>query len=436
MMNSDKLKIYLVSIQYPPNITGGGGVIVRELSRELEKKRDDVTVLCFGLQDKEEEKVLLSDNDGYFKLQTMRFFAKDSDTLKNPYEGTKQDEFNRFEEFTDKVFEYLKDKEGIIHLHGHYLVPLLAKRIKEEGMKNPSVISYHALESIALEAKQVENKQAFEYIREREKLSLGACDLAFVNSNKVKIQLKEMFPEEFNDGKVVVISNPVNNELVTLHAATNNAKLDNRKKYNIKEDASLLLSVGRIDKIKGYDILVDSMETVAKGYTNNLALVIAGFLEDKNKDFYELINKKAEKIMKNYPHVNIVFIPNIPNDDKNVFLDDCLLFVGAAILEPFGITALESWVRGKPVVSSETEGSKDLFDIEGDVESPYEIKDKGIVVNYKGKRDDRLGEAILHILNNVEEAEKMGKVGKEFVLDKYTWKGIVKTYRDHYKSLL
>ena len=283
---------------------------------------------------------------------------------------------------------------------------------------------------------EVENKQAFEYIREREKLSLKACDLAFVNSNKVKNQLKEMFPEEYNENKVVVISNPVNNELIYLDPASSKEKLENRKKYGIKEDATLLLSVGRIDKIKGYDILIDSIETVAKKYSKNLALVIVGFLEDKNKDFYENINKKANKVMKNYPHIKIFFIPNILNNDKNIFLDDCYSFITAAILEPFGLTTLESWIRSKPVVSSETEGSKDLFKMEGGIKSPYIIKDKGLIVSYKENPSENLGNGILYILNNPEKAKNMGKIGNQFVLNKYTWKGIVKIYREYYKSLL
>ncbi len=436
MKDSKNMKVYLVSIQYPPNITGGGGVIVRELSRELQKKGDDVTVLCFGLKDKKEEEILLSDNDGDFKIKTIRFFANDSEKLKNPYEGSKQDEFNRFEEFSDKVFHYLIDKEGIIHLHGHYLIPLLAKRIKEEGNKNPTVISYHALESIALEAKHIENEHAFKYIREREKQSLASCDLAIVNSKNVKNQLKEMFPEEFNEKKVVIISNPVNNELVYLKPTSNKAKLEIRKKYNIQEDASLLFSVGRIDKIKGYDILVDSIETVAKNYSKNIALVIAGYLEDKNKGFYNIINEKAKKIMKKYNNINIIIIPNIPNDDKNVLLDDSLFFVGAAILEPFGITALESWIRGKPVISSETEGSKDLFNIEKEVKPPFILKNKGLVVSYEDKPEENVGSAISYLMNNKEKVKEMGKKGKEFVIEKYTWKGIVKTYREYYKSLM
>ena len=429
-------KIFLVSIQYPPNITGGGGVIVRELSRELVKNNQDIMVLCFGLNNKEEENLVLSDNDGDFHIQVKRFFADDSKLLKNPYEGTKKDEFERFEQFIEKVFNYLRDKKGIVHLHGHYLVPYLGKKLKLEGQKNPVIISYHALESIALEAKAIENQFALNYIKEKEKLSLKFCDIAIVNSNKVKNQLRTMYPEEFDDNKVKILQNPVNNELIHYKETTKQEKIENRKKFKVNGKSHLIFSVGRIDKIKGYDILIKSLQDVAKQTNHEISLVIAGFLEEKHQKYFNHLNKIAKDLKKQNPKIDTIFIPNISNEEKIRFLDDAICFVSAAILEPFGITTLESWIRRKPVITSETEGSKDLFSIENEINPPFLRKDKGIIVANKPNRRKNLAKAIIYLLNNLEESKQMGKIGQQFVINNYTWKSVVKLYLEQYQSII
>ena len=429
-------KIYLVSIQYPPNITGGGGVIVRELSRELVKNNQDVTVLCFGLNDEEDEIITLSDNDGNYNVQVKRFFAKDSSLLKNPYEGTKKEEFERFEQFINNVFDYLKNKDGLVHLHGHYLVPFLGKKLKLEGRKNPVVVTYHALESIALEAKKIENTYALDYIRKKEKESLKFCDIAIVNSKKVKNQLKEMYPEEFEDTKVIILPNPVNNKLIDFEKSNKREKIENRKKFKVNENSYLIFSVGRIDKIKGYDILIESLGLVAEQTEQEISLVIAGFLEEKNKKYFKKLKEIAEELKNKFSNIETIFIPNISNEEKIKFLDDCICFVTAAILEPFGITTLESWIRSKPVITSETEGSKYLFNIQNSNFPPFLKKDKGIIVSYNANRKENLAKAIIYLLNNLEEGERMGKIGKNFVIKNYTWKSIVKKYLEKYQSIL
>ncbi|MHA1784069.1 MAG: glycosyltransferase family 4 protein [Candidatus Helarchaeota archaeon] len=435
MNDSSENKIYLVSIQYPPNITGGGGVIVRELSRELVKTGNDVEVLCFGLKDKKKEMIILSDSDGDFKIPVIRFFADDSRKLKNPYEGSKEDEFKRFEQFTKKVFSYLKDKEGLIHLHGHYIIPFLAKKIKTEGKKNPTIISYHALESIALEAKEIQDETAFKYIRKKEEESLKFCDLAIVNSKRVKNQLKELFPKQFRDEKVVVIPNPVNNELIFKKESTPQEKFKNREKFGIPANSHILFSIGRIDKIKGYDILIDALKYIGEEISAEISLIIAGFLEKKNEEYFGELEKAAKKINLKHPNIKIIFIPNISNEEKIIFLDDCISFISAAILEPFGITSLESWIRGKPVITSETEGSKDLFNINKSINPPFEIKNKGLIVSYQGKKSKNLAQALTYLLTNLEAARKMGKEGKKFVLNNFTWKKIVGIYKKYYQSI-
>ena len=429
------MKVYLVSIQYVPNITGGGGVVVKELSRELVEAGDDVTVLTISLKDKAEETVDLIDDTGTSTVKVKRFFVSDSEKISDPYVGTKRDEFGRFEELTKQIFEFLKDKEGVIHLHGHYIIPALAKSIKEKGKKNPTLISFHALESVALEAKNIKDDYALNYIKEREEIGLKYCDYAIVNSEKVENQLKNMYPSSFSDEKVKVIPNYVSNELIHTKKISDEELLQIRRKYGLKEDSKLFFHVGRIDKIKGIEYLIESMEIVSPKFESNITIVVAGFLEEKQREYFNSISNLAKKIMNKYPNIEIKFIPNMDARDKIYFFDVCTSFITPAILEPFGLTTLEAWARGKTVIRSDNEGSRYLFDIEGNVAIPFEKKDQGIIVNFDTNRKENLAEAILWLLNNPEEAKKMGESGKKAVYEKYSWKNTIKTYRNLYQSV-
>ncbi len=430
------MKVYLVSIQYIPNITGGGGVVVKELSRELVKAGDDVTVISLGLKDKSEEIIDINDATGVYKVNVKRFFVSDSKKISNPYEGTKEDEFRRFEEFTEKVFEYLKDKKGVIHLHGHYLVPALAKRFKEKGLRNPILVTFSALESVALEKKEIKNDYAINYIKQREEIGLKYCDHAIVNSYKVKNQLKQMYPSSFSEEKIIVIPNYVSNELIYMNTFCDDDRKETMKKYDLIGNSKIIYHLGRIDKIKGIEYLIEAIKIAALKISKNVSVVIAGFLEEKQKPYFNHISSLAKKVMTQYGNIQIKFIPNIILEDKICFLDFCYMFVTPALLEPFGITTLEAWARSKPVIRSDNEGSHFLFNMDDGVVPPFEKKDKGIVVNFDSDRAKNLAAAILYLLEHPEEAKKMGEIGRKAVIEKYSWRKTISIYRRLFQSAL
>ncbi|MHA1378796.1 MAG: glycosyltransferase family 4 protein [Candidatus Helarchaeota archaeon] len=429
------MKVYLISIQYIPNITGGGGVVVKELSRELVKAGYDVTVLTLGLKDKPEEVIELEDESGKYKVKVIRFFTSDSDEIANPYEGTKWDEFKRFEELSKKFFEYIKDKDGLIHLHGHYIIPALSKRIKEEGKKNPTLVTFSALESVALRKHNFNDMKAIEYIARLEEVALKYCDFAIVNSVKVKNQLKDMYPKAFNNKKVIVLPNYVEKYLLFAPITSLNDLIKLREKYAIDKDSRIIFHVGRIDKIKGIDYLIKAMDIVGSKINLKISLIIAGFLEKKQAEFFSHLEDLSKKVMDNYPNIQIKLIINIDSREKIHFFDACDFFITPAIIEPFGLTTLEAWARGKAVIRSDNEGSRYLFNIKKNINPPFVKKKEGIIVNFEKNRDKNLASAIIELLTHSDERIKMGLMGKKRVHKKYTWKERLKIYKKIYESV-
>ncbi len=430
------MQIFLVSIQFIPHITGGGGIVVRDLALELVKMGDDVTVIALGLDDKEEEIVEIKDGTGSYPIKVKRFFTSDSKEIKNPYQGTKIEEFKRFEEFNEQVIEYLKDKTGIIHLHGHYEIPSLAKEIKEKGNKNPTITTYSALESVALESKQIKDEYILKYIKEKEEIGLNYCDIAIVNSEKVKAQLKSMYPNSFTEKKVIVLSNYVSNEHIYLKNYNEHTLLHVRKKFDIDTTSQLIYHIGRFDEIKGIEYLIQAMEYVTPQIEDKLSVLIVGFLEEKQNDYFDKLYKLAQDLSLKNDNLEIKFHPrSIEIDDRLSLLDTCAFFVTPAIVEPFGLTTLEAWSRGKAVIRSDNEGSHYLFNIKNSVPEPFLKKPEGLIVNFEHNRTKNLSEAILFLLKNPKLSKKMGELGRKAVLQKYSWKKPIKIYRRIYQRI-
>lgn len=106
----------------------------------------------------------------------------------------------------------------------------------------------------------------------------------------------------------------------------------------------IVVSMGRLQKKKGFDILIDSFNEVLKSYPNSY-LLIAG------PDEGEKINLKNQ-IIKLGLESSIFLIGNIENQDKIDFLANADLFVLPSHNENFGNVYLESLATGTPIVAS------------------------------------------------------------------------------------
>ena len=81
--------------------------------------------------------------------------------------------------------------------------------------------------------------------------------------------------------------------------------------------------------------------------------------------------------------------------------------------EGLGVVLLEAMDYGKPVVASRVGGIVDIV----------KHKRNGMLVPQKNPR--KLAQAIMYILSNAKIAENMGRNGKKFVVDHYSWSSII-----------
>ncbi len=123
---------------------------------------------------------------------------------------------------------------------------------------------------------------------------------------------------------------------------------------------------------------------------------------------------------------NTDFLGYVPDKMIPWHYRNCSLFVLPSISayqEGFGMVLLEALSSGKPVIGT------DIVGLSGDIEK-YKT---GIVV--KPKDTEALAEAIIRVLQDKKEAERMGKNGRKLVETKYSWKGIARDIGRIYSSL-
>ncbi|MDD5202067.1 MAG: glycosyltransferase [Sulfurimonas sp.] len=127
-------------------------------------------------------------------------------------------------------------------------------------------------------------------------------------------------------------------------------KLDKKeylKKYISRDSENIdkiIVSMGRLQKKKGFGILIDSFHEVLKVYPNSY-LLIAGPDEGEKTNLENQIEKLELK-------EKVFLIGNIENQDKIDFLANADLFVLPSHNENFGNVYLESLATGTPIVAS------------------------------------------------------------------------------------
>ena len=109
---------------------------------------------------------------------------------------------------------------------------------------------------------------------------------------------------------------------------------------------------------------------------------------------------------------NVQFIGAVPYGEVNAYFLRAKLFLNTSDSEGFPNSFLQAWVRSVPVVS--------YFDPDGLIAS----KGLGISVNTQ----DDFAEALSRLLERDDERLRIGQRGRQFVIDHYGSRTIVRDY--------
>ena len=182
------------------------------------------------------------------------------------------------------------------------------------------------------------------------------------------------------------------------------------KKKNI-----IIGSVGNIKPAKGYDVLLRAVKLVVS-QEKKCRFIIAG--ETSDRYFKELLELRDKLELRE--HVSFLgYQENI----KSIYrmMD---VFVLPSISEGFSLSTIEAMSFGIPVVVTKSGGPEEIV-----------IDDhSGLLAEVKNEKE--LAKSILRLVYDIGLRKKLGKNGRDTVMERFDIKMMVKSYQEVYDSEL
>lgn len=390
------MKVAMLTKEYPPEIYGGAGVHVTELTRYM---RDivPVEVHCMGAPRNEPnvtvygvDKALASANPAIKTLSTGLRMA----------EGACQ--------------------ADVVHSHTWYagLGGHLAARL--HGI--PHVVTAHSLEPDR-PWKREQLGGGYDISSWSERNAMEYADAVIAVSSKMKDAVLDAYPNIEPD-KVHVVLNGIDTELWQPRPTFDDAEDSVLRQLGVDPSRPIVAFVGRITRQKGVEHLVKA----ARHFDDGVQLVLCAGAPDTPE-----IAARTEQLVTELQaeRDGIIWVKDMLDKFKiQEILSAADAFVCPSIYEPLGIVNLEAMACSTAVVASDVGGIPEVV-VDGET---------GTLVHYDENDTEAferdIAEAVNTMVADRERAKKFGVAGRERAVNDFSWATIAQQTVDIYKSLI
>lgn len=382
------MKVLQITREYPPEIYGGAGVVVGELSRAL-AKRVDVEVRCWGDEDR---------TDGTIPVRCYRPWERlakgaDGGPLYAPALETLSIALAMTRDPVDA---------DVVHAHTWYAdMGAYWTRIIHEI---PLVVTLHSMEP-GRPWKRDQLGTGYDLSSWIEKTTVEAADRVVAVSNQMREDILTHY--DADPEKVRVVHNGIDPETYRKAEAR-----DALTKYGI--DKPYVLFVGRIADQKGIFDLLEAWPNVPG---DNLLVLCAAA-----PDTPELL-ERMKKATEGREDVRWIY-EMVAKPEVIQLYSHAEVFVCPSVYEPFGLINLEAMACGTAVVASAVGGILEVV-VDGET---------GILVPPKNPAE--LAAALGRLLANPEEAAAMGRAGRARVDERFSWQAVARKTEDLYAEAI
>lgn len=213
------------------------------------------------------------------------------------------------------------------------------------------------------------------------------------------------------DSQKIVIVNPCPN---VVSQEISEWKVNEIKEdYHLK-DKKILLTVGRLVKRKGHDLVIEALPKILEKVPDTVYLIIGNGPEQKRLE--TLANQKSLRDQ-------VQFLTNITDADLPAFYSACDVFVMPARqigpdVEGFGTVYLEANLFGKPVIAGRSGGI------------PEAVIDRQTGLLVDPKDVEAIAEAVINLLTKPELNEKLGLQGMDRVIQNFDWQNQIEKIKN------
>lgn len=186
-----------------------------------------------------------------------------------------------------------------------------------------------------------------------------------------------------------------------------------KKLLGIEEDVKLIGHVARLHRQKGQAYLLQAFKEVNNKYPNSKLLLLGG----------GPMKKTLEQLSSDLDLNNHVYFLGLRKDVRNI-LAIVDVFVLSSLWEGLPIALLEAMAMGKPIVSTNVDGIKEIV----------ENQKEGILV--PPRNPELLAEALITLLQDNALAMKLGRQAQQKMVSEFNVERMVKEIEKVYSSLI
>lgn len=387
------MKVLQVSNFFKPSFESGGVArSVYNISKGLSKRGHDVTVYTtnYSLRDvgvETNKPVNLEGMCVYYFENLRKYFPVKTPPV--PY-------------YLPLIIRKEIKNFDIIHIHEHRT--LLAAIVSYYARKNRipyiiqsrgSVLPFYQKESL---------KKFYDYLMGNKILENASAVIALT-----KVEAAQYKKMGINQDNIRVIPN-----FIDSCSCKNIEKGKFRSKYGISDNEQIILYLGRLDKIKGIDLLVEAFGDLAKNLSNVKLVIVGpddGYLSSMNQQINQLgIQDKT------------IYTGPLYGSDKFEAYTDADVYVLPSRYETFPNTVLEAVVCETPVIVTERCGIADL------------VKDNmGLVIKWDKKS---LKDGICSMITDEKMRNEFADKGKIFIRENLDSNIVAGKIENLYKSII
>jgi glycogen synthase len=369
------VKVLQVSREYPPEIYGGAGVVVGQLSRALAKIMD-VEVRCWGKADRE---------DGGIPVRTYGAW----DRLRRGEGGPL---FAPALEALSINLAMARDETDadVVHAHtwyadmGAFLVGMLARV--------PVVVTLHSMEPLR-PWKEDQLGTGYRLSSWIEKTVVESADRVVAVSKGMRDDILAHYRAD--PERVVVIHNGIDPEKYR-----RTERRDGLDRLGIRGD--YVLFVGRIADQKGIFDLIAAAEKLPPGIT----VVLCAASPDTPE-----LEARMKAAVAGKPNIRWIY-EMLGQEDVVQLYSHARVFCCPSVYEPFGLINLEAMGCGCPVVASGVGGILEVV-VDGET---------GLLV--PPSAPEALAVALNRLLADPAMARRMGEAGRKRVEAEFSWTSV------------
>ncbi len=378
--------------------TGGMNVYVRELSRELGSRGYVIDVFTRWASADAPETQPFGPNARVVHIAA---------GPKGPVE--KEEIAAHLPEFERNLLAFV-EQEGAAYdmVHSHYWMSGAVASHLAERWGVPHVAMFHTLGEVKNRARSSEHEPASRI--EAERAIAKSADRIVVASQHEKHLLTSLYGAR--DESIAVVPCGVDLDLFS--------PMDKefaRKRLGLRASERIILFVGRIEPLKGIDILIAAAAQMHED-ENFEVLIVGG--DARAETQVEQLRAQAAALGVDH---HISFVGAVEHDKLPLYYNAADVCVVPSYYESFGLVAVESMACGTPVVASRVGGMTSTI---SDGETGYLIP---------WRCPEPFVERLELLLDNDELRASFGRAGREAV-ERYRWANVADAVAALYESLL